>query len=47
MALVKHESRSANRKIQPCAVIAQIANQVVFHFRNCLISQITHAKAIL
>ena len=42
MALV-----GANGKIQPCTVIAQIANQVVFHFRSCFVSRIFHAKAIL
>ena len=34
MALVKHESWGANGKILPCTMIAQIANQVVFHFPN-------------
>ena len=42
MALV-----GANGKIQPCTVIAQIANQVVFHFRSCFVSRIIHAMAIL
>ena len=46
MALVKHESRSANGRIQPCTVTAQIANQVAFLFRNCFISRIAHVKAI-
>ena len=46
MTLVKYESWRANGNIQPCTVIGQIANQVVFHFRGCFISRIILAKAI-
>ena len=47
MALVKYESWGENVKIQPCTVIAQIPNQLVFHFRSCFVSWIIHAKKIL
>ena len=47
MSLVKYELWGANGKIQPCTAIAQIVNEVVFHFRSRFISRIIHAKAIL
>ena len=41
MALVKYESWGTNGKFQPCTVIAQIANQVVFHFRGCFVPELS------